>query len=493
MGAAPAWATLALTLPRADAGWLDGFARGLSELACAHGVALVGGDTTAGPLTISVQILGHVPRGSALRRGGGKAGDVLAVTGTLGDAGAGLALATGALELKDPAPARELLQRFEYPTPRVEFGIAARGIASAAMDISDGLVGDLPKLAAAGGLGAAVDVERLPMSRALQAAGDAEQARYLGAGRRRRLRTPDRRAARAFQRTRGSRRAIELNTYRDRGAQSRECGELDVARSRLHASRAWFRPLSPSLDPNHSLIRGPRSILCARNSTSPQRPRLPLNNIRPKITRSLRHGRAALPEKIGKYVIINEVGRGSTGAVYLSHDPYYGRDVAIKVYNVDSSGDENRKRIARKMFLSEAHMVGMLQHPNILPIYDAGEENGHCYIVTEHVHGARTLAAYCRPDNLLRIDDVVELVYKAARALALCAQPRRHSSRHQAEQHHAHARQRRAHHRLRHRVGGRLRDLENRRHCRQSRRTCRPSRCNRSSSPTARICTRWAR
>ena len=124
-----------------------------------------------------------------------------------------------------------------------------------------------------------------------------------------------------------------------------------------------------------------------------------------------------MPEKIGKYVIINEVGRGSTGVVYLSHDPYYGRDVAIKVYNVDSSGDENRKRIARKMFLSEAHMVGMLQHPNILPIYDAGEENGHCYIVTEHVHGARTLAAYCRPDNLLRIDDVVELVYKAARAL----------------------------------------------------------------------------
>ncbi len=129
------------------------------------------------------------------------------------------------------------------------------------------------------------------------------------------------------------------------------------------------------------------------------------------------NARAELPEKIGKYVIINEVGRGSTGIVYLSHDPYYGRDVAIKVYNLETSGDENRKRIARKMFLSEAHMVGMLQHPNILPIYDAGEENGHCYIVTEHVHGARTLAAYCRPDNLLRVDDVVELVYKAARAL----------------------------------------------------------------------------
>ena len=96
--------------------------------------------------------------------------------------------------------------------------------------------------------------------------------------------------------------------------------------------------------------------------------------------------------KIGKYLIIKEVGRGSTGVVYLSHDPYYRRDVAIKVYNIEAS-DEDRAKVARKMFLSEAHMVGMLQHPNILPIYDAGEENNHCYIVTEHVHGARTLAA----------------------------------------------------------------------------------------------------
>ena len=184
MGAAPAWATLALTLPRADAEWLDGFARGFGELASAHGVSLVGGDTTAGPLTISVQILGHVPRGSALRRGGGKAGDLLAVTGTLGDAGAGLALATGALETKDSDAARELERRFEYPTPRVDFGIAARGIASAAMDLSDGLVGDLPKLAAACGLGAAVDVDRLPISHALRAAADPEQSRSwaLGAG-----------------------------------------------------------------------------------------------------------------------------------------------------------------------------------------------------------------------------------------------------------------------------------------------------------------------
>lgn len=122
------------------------------------------------------------------------------------------------------------------------------------------------------------------------------------------------------------------------------------------------------------------------------------------------------PDKVGKYVIVKEVGRGSTGVVYLSHDPYYRRDVAIKVYNLESA-DEDRARVTRKMFLSEAHMVGMLQHPNILPIFDAGEEDGHYYIVTEHVHGARTLSAYCKPDNLLPIDDVVEIMYKCAKAL----------------------------------------------------------------------------
>lgn len=124
----------------------------------------------------------------------------------------------------------------------------------------------------------------------------------------------------------------------------------------------------------------------------------------------------SLREKIGKYVLVKEVGRGSTGVVYLSHDPYYRRDVAIKVYNLESH-DEDRARVTRKMFLSEAHMVGMLQHPNILPIFDAGEEDGHYYIVTEHVHGARTLSAYCKPDNLLPVDDVVEIMYKCAKAL----------------------------------------------------------------------------
>jgi serine/threonine protein kinase len=124
-----------------------------------------------------------------------------------------------------------------------------------------------------------------------------------------------------------------------------------------------------------------------------------------------------IPDRIGKYVVINEVGQGSTGRVFLSHDPYYGRDVAIKLYNLESELDEQKANVTRKMFFNEAQMMGRLQHPNIVPIYDAGEENGSYYIVTEHIHGARTLAAYTKPDNLLRIDDVVEIIYKCAKAL----------------------------------------------------------------------------
>lgn len=124
-----------------------------------------------------------------------------------------------------------------------------------------------------------------------------------------------------------------------------------------------------------------------------------------------------VPERIGKYDIINEVGKGTTGTIYLSHDPYFRRDVAIKVYNPSPDDDPGRQKIARKMFFNEARIVGRLQHPNILPLYDAGEENGRYYVVMEHVQGARTLSAYCRPDNLLRIDDVVKIIYQCARAL----------------------------------------------------------------------------
>ena len=125
----------------------------------------------------------------------------------------------------------------------------------------------------------------------------------------------------------------------------------------------------------------------------------------------------SLPEKIGKYPIIRRVGQGSTGVVYLSHDPFFGRDVAIKVYDIDPGADPAETKVARKMFFNEAHMVGMLQHPNILPMYDAGEEEGKYYVVMEHVQGARTLGSYCRPEHLLPIDDVVKIVYTCAKAL----------------------------------------------------------------------------
>jgi serine/threonine protein kinase len=122
------------------------------------------------------------------------------------------------------------------------------------------------------------------------------------------------------------------------------------------------------------------------------------------------------PERIGKYYVVHEVGRGSTGTVYLSHDPFYGRDVAIKLYHA-TTGDDAESRNARRMFLGEAKMVGRMQHPNIVPIFDAGEEDGRRYVVTEHVHGARTLSAYCRAGSLLPIDQVVSIVYKCAKAL----------------------------------------------------------------------------
>ncbi|MDP7154693.1 MAG: protein kinase, partial [Gammaproteobacteria bacterium] len=96
-----------------------------------------------------------------------------------------------------------------------------------------------------------------------------------------------------------------------------------------------------------------------------------------------------IPDRIGKYVIINQIGQGSTGSVYLSHDPYFHRDVAIKVYDIEPNEGLQTGKIARKMFFNEAHMVGMLQHTNILPIYDAGEENNQYYVVSEHIQGAR--------------------------------------------------------------------------------------------------------
>ena len=177
MGAEPLWATLSLTMPSAEPAWLQRFSSGLLDLADEHHVALVGGDTTRGPLTVSVQILGSVPRGAALRRSGASAGDLLVVSGTLGDSGAGLAFALNAPPGLQPSVVDALIHRFDYPTPRVQLGLALRHVASAAMDISDGLVGDLPKLAAASALHAHVQIEKLPLSCALRAAVSETQAR----------------------------------------------------------------------------------------------------------------------------------------------------------------------------------------------------------------------------------------------------------------------------------------------------------------------------
>ncbi|HHQ41587.1 MAG TPA: thiamine-phosphate kinase [Chromatiales bacterium] len=183
MGAEPAWATLALSLPRADEAWLAAFARGLDACARAHGVAVVGGDTVRGPLAAGAQLCGLVPEGAALRRAGARPGDVLCVTGTLGDAAAGLALARGGLAGLAPEHEAFLRARLERPAPRVAAGVAARGMARAAIDVSDGLLADLAHLLEADGLGARVEVAALPCSAALAAAPPARRLAWqLGGG-----------------------------------------------------------------------------------------------------------------------------------------------------------------------------------------------------------------------------------------------------------------------------------------------------------------------
>jgi thiamine-monophosphate kinase len=185
VGATPAWATLALTMARAERGWVAAFADGFAALAREFKLALVGGDTTSGPLSVTLTVHGFVPEGAALRRGGARIGDAVIVTGTLGDAAAGLSLLrqpdggpqgaqdnAGDDSRPEPAPAQEtarsaLLMRLRRPAPRVAQGLLLRGRASACIDVSDGLVADLGHVCAASGAGAEIEAERLPASSAL--------------------------------------------------------------------------------------------------------------------------------------------------------------------------------------------------------------------------------------------------------------------------------------------------------------------------------------
>lgn len=163
MGASAHWFTLALTLPEADPNWISAFSDGLFSVANQHGCSLIGGDTTRGPLCISVQVHGSVPAGNALRRSGAHPGDIIYVTGTLGDGAAALAVLNKDLTVRTSV-FDYLLKRFYAPTPRLREGEMLLGTASACIDISDGLYADLSKICAASGVGAAVDLGRLPGS-----------------------------------------------------------------------------------------------------------------------------------------------------------------------------------------------------------------------------------------------------------------------------------------------------------------------------------------
>jgi len=178
MGAQPAWALLALTLPKIDEHWLEEFTAGLAALARAYDVALVGGDTTSGPLSVTVQILGHVAKSTALLRSRGRAGDRVFVSGTPGDAAAGLAIEQARLPASCD-PDGYLRKRFLYPSPRLALGECLRGYATACIDVSDGLLGDAGKLAHASGCGVDIAFSDVPVSEELVNAVGERRAREL--------------------------------------------------------------------------------------------------------------------------------------------------------------------------------------------------------------------------------------------------------------------------------------------------------------------------
>ncbi|HLK71382.1 MAG TPA: thiamine-phosphate kinase [Steroidobacteraceae bacterium] len=167
MGAAPSWMLLSLVMPEVREGWLRAFCDGLAPLAERYAVALVGGNLSRGPLSITVQLAGLVPSGQALRRDGARSGDALFISGTPGDAAAGRQWGHTQGAASDRGRA-QLLERFEYPTARVELGAALRGLATACIDVSDGLYRDAQRMLAASGCGGQIETARLPLSPALR-------------------------------------------------------------------------------------------------------------------------------------------------------------------------------------------------------------------------------------------------------------------------------------------------------------------------------------
>jgi thiamine-monophosphate kinase len=163
MGAMPYWATLALTLPNVNHDWLAAFAKGFFDLAQEYNVSLIGGDTTRGPLTMTVTIMGEVPAGAALRRGNAKPGNDVWVSGNIGDAALAVAHRHGRLVLSED-DYREAVMRLYEPSPRVNLGQALRGLATSAIDVSDGLLADLTHICRLSGVGATVELGAIPVS-----------------------------------------------------------------------------------------------------------------------------------------------------------------------------------------------------------------------------------------------------------------------------------------------------------------------------------------
>ncbi|MEM8561262.1 MAG: thiamine-phosphate kinase [Pseudomonadota bacterium] len=176
MGARPIGMMLAMTLPEVDELWLHAFAEGVASASTGYRLPLVGGDTTRGPRCITVQVMGALPADKTLLRGGAQAGDLLCVSGVLGDAAAGLAILKGEWQAQ-PEHAEYLLHRFNRPEARLDLGRSLLESATAAIDISDGLLADAGHLAAASGVRVCIESERLPLSEALRSHPDPDQVR----------------------------------------------------------------------------------------------------------------------------------------------------------------------------------------------------------------------------------------------------------------------------------------------------------------------------